>query len=183
MPGQSRLINVIIIQVEHALQLPAGNHVLLSRAGSFSQWIRGLVPGVGLAIDTVVVHTFAQAVDEAVAEALAFCEKHIPFTAEEDNVVWECGEHVVGRHAWAQPGMGKIERGRLQVGVVKQGGEDGGKLVICPRARGAALCAGLGVVCGRVEGYYASDLEDGGGTFCGDGDGGSVLVRGDEGEG
>ena len=88
---------------------------------------------------------------------------------------------MVGRDAGAEPGVREVERGGLQVRVVEELCEDGGKLVVCTGAGLAALGACLRVVGWRVEGDDAADADFG--ALVEDGDCGAFFAGGDEGEG
>jgi hypothetical protein len=112
----------------------------------------------------VVVYALSKGF-QAVTELLAFGKEHVPFTAEEDNIVGESFKHAVGCDAGAKPGVCEVERWGLEVRIVEEFGEDCGEILVGTDAGGAALGAGLSVVCGWVEGDDAADLDDGVGAF------------------
>lgn len=173
----------LILNIKHALQLLTRNQILLPRPGALPQRIRRFIPTVRDPRDTVVMHAFAEVFLQAVAELFALGEQHVPFAAEEDDVVREGFEHAGGRDAGAEPGVREVEGRGLQVRVVEELSEDGGELLVRACAGCSALGSGLCVVGGRVEGDDAPDFEDCVGGFGHDGDGGAVFVGGDEGEG
>lgn len=122
-------------------------------------------------------------IPQAIAKPLALSEKHIPLATEQHDIVGQRSEHVIWRNAWTQPGMREIEARGLEVRVVEELSEDGGKLLVFAGAGLASLFARLRVVGWRVEGDYAADFDFGVDACCGYGDGTAVFVRGDEGEG
>lgn len=84
----NRLIIRVFGNAKHPSQLLASNHILLPRSRGLPKRIRRLIPTMRDTWHTMVVYSLSKVVGQPVSKALAFCEKHVPFAAEENYIVW-----------------------------------------------------------------------------------------------